>query len=153
MQNQSSASMMNSENKPIVFEGVINIHNANVRSDATVNSKIICKINKGDIVEVVRELYGWYKIRLPKTAPAFIKKNLVSLLNEKTARVLKNNVNIRLEPSESSWILGKASQNEVVHILKDLGEWYKIEPINNSFGWIHKKLVDEVTNINKEVVR
>lgn len=95
------------------------------------------------------ELYDWYKIRLPKQAPSFIKKNLVSLIDEKSARVIKDNVNIRLEAEESSAIVGKAKNNEVVNILRDRGEWYKIEPVINSFGWIHKKFVDKVTIISQ----
>ena len=150
VQNEHCESLtVQSEYKPFLFQGVINADNINIRSDSTVNSKIICKVNKGALVEVVRKLYDWYKIRLPKTAPSFIKKDLVTSMGEKTARVLKNNVNIRLEPSESSWILGRANKNEVINILGEQGGWYKIEPVNNSFGWIHKKSVDKVSTINK----
>ncbi len=138
-----------SEYKPFLFQGVINADNINIRSDSTVNSKIICKVNKGSLIEVVRKLYDWYKIRLPKTAPSFIKKDLVIFIGDKTAKVLKDNVNIRLFPSESSWILGRANKNEVVNILQEQEEWYKIEPVNNSFGWIHQNFVDKATTINK----
>ncbi|MFH0913185.1 MAG: SH3 domain-containing protein [Candidatus Omnitrophota bacterium] len=131
------------------WQGVINADSINIRSDSTVSSKIICKINKGDLVEVVQELYEWYKIRLPKRAPSFIHKNLVLLLGEGTARVLKNNVNIRLSADESSWILGKVNKNEVINIVGESGDWYKIEPVNNSFGWINKRFVDKYAGINK----
>jgi uncharacterized protein YgiM (DUF1202 family) len=141
--------LANSNDKSTVFQGVINADNINIRTDSTVNSKIICKINKGEPVEVVKELYGWYKIRLPKIAPSYIKKNLVTLLGEKTAQVLEDNVNIRLDASESSWILGRVNMNEVVNILEDKGGWYRIEPVNNSFGWIHKKFIDKVDVLKK----
>ncbi|MDD4979965.1 MAG: SH3 domain-containing protein [Candidatus Omnitrophica bacterium] len=127
------------------YQGIINANDINVRSDSTVSSRIICKINKGDKVEVVRELYEWYKIRMPKTAPSFIKKTLVTVIENNTAKVLKDNVNIRMQPSESSWILGRADKNEVVNILEDKGGWYKIEPVNDSFGWIHKSFVDKAS--------
>lgn len=133
----------------VSFQGVINTDDINVRSDSTVSSQAICKINKGDKVEVVQELYDWYKIRLPKTAPSFIKKDLVSVVGNNTAKVLKNNVNIRMQPSESSWILGKVDKNEVVSILKERDAWYKIEPVNDSFGWIHKSFVEKVSPANK----
>jgi len=128
--------------KSALFQGEINANNINIRSDSTVNSKIICAVNKGEPVEVIRESYGWYKIRLPKAAPSFIRKNLVTLIDEKTVKVIKDNVNIRLNPSESSPILGRAGKNEVINILGDRGEWYKIEPLNNSFGWVNKKFVN-----------
>jgi len=125
------------------FRGEVNANDINIRYDSTVNSEVICKINKGECVEIILELYNWYKIRLPKLAPSFIRKNLVTLIDDKTAKVLKNNVNIRLHPNESSPILGKVDQNEIINILEDKGGWYKIEPVNNSFGWIHKKFVSK----------
>ncbi len=128
--------------KAVLFQGEISANNINIRSDSTVSSKIVCIVEKGVPVEVVRESYEWCKIRLPKTAPSFIKKNLVTLIDEKTAKVIKGNVNIRLEPYESSPILGRADKNEVINILQDRGEWYKIEPLNNSFGWVNKKFVN-----------
>ncbi len=139
----------NSKHKLALFQGQINSDNINIRSDSTVSSKIICALNKGEPVEVVRESYEWYKIILPKTAPSFIKKDLVALIDEKTAKITKDNVNIRLDPSESSPILGIASKNEVISIQEDRGGWYKIEPRNNSFGWVNKKFVDKVGTINR----
>ena len=137
------------KHKAVLFQGEINANNINIRSDSRVGSKIICIANNGEPVEVIKESYGWYKIRLPKTAPSFIKKNLVGLVDEKTAKVIKDNVNIRLRPDESSPILGKADKNEVINIVEEKGEWYKIEPLNNSFGWVNKKFVDKADTINK----
>lgn len=143
----------NQNSPPILFQGQINADNINIRSDSTVSAKIICIAHKGEAVEVVRESYEWYKIRLPKTAPSFIKKNLVTLFDEKTGKVIKDNVNIRLEANESSVILGQAENKEVINIIEDRRGWYKIEPMNNSFGWVNKKFVDKVDNANKiEVV-
>ena len=52
-------------------------------------------------------------------------------------------MNIRAKPSEISPIVGIADKNEVLNITADAGNWYKIEPIQNSFGWIHKKFVSK----------
>ncbi len=124
------------------FLGEINANNIYVRSDSTVSSKIICTVNDGQPVAVVKELYEWYKIRLPKIAPSFIKKDLVILIDNKTAKAIKDSVNIRLNPDDSSPILGKLGKNEVIVIVENMGEWYKIEPINESFGWVNKKFVN-----------
>ncbi len=133
-----------------LFQGRINADNINIRADSTVSSKIICNVSRGEPVEVIKESYEWYQIRLPKEAPSFIKKNLVALIDEKTAKVIKDNVNIRLEANESSAILGKTGKNEVTNIIGSRGEWYKIEPLNNSFGWVHKQFVTKVDTINKK---
>ncbi len=145
------------------FSGEINADNINIRSDSTVSSEIICAVSRGEQAEVVLELYEWYKIRLPKTAPAYIKKSLVECVNYKITgpqetnispqtnkecqalKVLKDRVNIRLHPNESSPVLGVAIKSEVVRIVKDEGGWYQIEPINDSFGWVNKRFVERAS--------
>lgn len=129
------------------FQGEVNANNTNVRTDSTVNSKIICNLTKGSYVDVLWELYDWYKIRLPKAAPSFIKKSLAELIDEKTAKVLKDNVNVRLGPSEASSIIGKANKDEILNVFGEKVDWYKIEPVNNSFGWIHKKFVNKAVKL------
>ena len=148
------------------FKGQINAGGINVRSDATIGSASVCMLGQGDQVEVVSEVYDWYKIRLPKIAPSYIKKELVECINldnlkptdgrvasaSKPARlenqcinakVIKDRVNIRLGPGESSWILGKVDKLTVVNILGSEGAWYKIEPVHQSFGWVNRKFIDK----------
>lgn len=149
------------------FMGEVNSENINIRSDSTVSSQIICRVNKGEQVEVVAELYEWYKVRLPKSAPSFIKNTLAVIINNapnntaatdtqlnpatnpppvfnKEAKVLKDRVNIRLSPSESSAVLGIVNQGQVVTVLEERKGWLKIEPMGNSFGWINKKFISKV---------
>jgi len=157
-----SAANILSAQEPASFTGVVNADNINIRSDSTVSAQIICKSAKGERLEVVSERYDWYKIRLPKQAPSFIKKNLVAGIEDKpadsfdklktsasglikNAKVIKDSVNIRLAPSETSPILGKVDRNEVITVLEDKGGWYKIEPVNNSFGWISSKFISKVS--------
>ncbi len=134
-------------------QGEVTSDNINIRTDSTTSAKVICVANKGERLEIVKELYDWYKIRLPKTAPSFIKKSLVTPIDEKTAKVAKNNVNIRLEPNESSAILGKANENEIINILEDAGEWYKIEPVSNSYGWVHKRFITKNLTPPKQEIK
>lgn len=136
------------------FTGQINADDINVRVDATVSSTVVCALSKGQLVEVVSEAYDWYKIRLPKTAPSYIKKDLVECNNISTkcssAKVTGDRVNIRLGPSESSWILGKVDQLTVVNIIQDKGNWYKIEPVHQSYGWVNKKFINNKIVVFKE---
>ena len=135
-----------------LFQGEVNADNINLRSDATVSSEIICTLNKNERVDIILELYEWYKIKLPKNAPCYIKKSLVNCITVlsttekqcKNAKVLKNRVNIRLHPNESSAIIGEVDENEIVNILKDEGGWYRIDPVQNSFGWINKGFINKV---------
>jgi uncharacterized protein YgiM (DUF1202 family) len=140
------------------FTGQVNSAGVNLRVDSTTGSEVICNLSKGELVEVVREAYDWYKIRLPKQAPSYIRKDLLecnSAANPEfaspsskcsSAKVIKDKVNIRLAPSESAWILGKVEKGTVVTVIGDDGSWFKIHPVYQSYGWINKKFV------NKEVV-
>jgi SH3-like domain-containing protein len=130
------------------FLGEVNSAQINIRADSTVSSPVIYTLNKGDYVSVTRELYDWYRIKLPKFAPSYIKKDLVGLINNRAAKVIKNSVNIRLSPNETSPIVGKAYLDEVVTILgSEDGLWYKIEPIDNSFGWVNKRFIQKAAYI------
>ena|SRR3989338_7554616 len=130
------------------FNGEVTSDNINIRADSTPNAQIICTVNKDERLDVILELYDWYKIRLPKKAPSFVKKDLTECLSYqpdsnacRNAKISKNRVNIRLKPHESSPILGKVNKNEVINIRGEVGGWYKIEPASESFGWIHKNFV------------
>jgi len=67
-----------------VFVGRVSADGINLRVDATVGSAIICILAKGQPVEIVAEAYDWYKIRLPKQAPSYVRKDLVQCLNNST---------------------------------------------------------------------
>lgn len=137
-----------------LFQGQVNASNINVRSDARVSSEIICTVNKNERLDVILELYEWYKIRLPKNAPCYIKKSLVNCTDIspttenqcRNAKALKERINIRLHPNESSPIIGIVDKNEIINIVRDKGDWYKIEPVQNSFGWINKGFVNRIAS-------
>jgi uncharacterized protein YgiM (DUF1202 family) len=147
------------------FTGQVTEDDVNVRCDSTVGSPVITAVKKNAQLEIVKENYDWYKIRLPKQAPAYIRKDLVecvsSFKNEEplggkdfpgsapagaclNARVSKGRVNIRLQPNEDSPILGKEDQGAPLAISLETKDWYKIVPPANTFGWIHKKFIEPV---------
>ena len=138
----------------------INANNINLRADATATSPVLSLLDKGEKVEVISEQYDWYKIRLPKSLPVYIKKNLAACIKYTeiqavlptdsvirrcvSAKVLGDRVNIRAKPSEAAPIVGITDKNEIINVISDSAGWYKIEPIQNSFGWVHKKFVNKI---------
>ena len=125
-----------------LFLGEIKGDDINIRSDSTVSAEVVSKVDRGEVVEVIAQLYDWYKIRLPYNAPSFIKKDFVVLSPDaKTAKVLNDFVNIRLKPDVGSAILGRLNQGDLVDILEDKGGWYRIRPTKSSFAWVHKNFV------------
>ena len=134
---------LSNETPTIPFQGEIKSDEANVRADSTITSEVLCGLTRGEPVEVIGEAFEWYKIKLPKKAPSFIKKTLVAPIDDKTIKVLKNNVNIRVGPSELTAIVGRANKDETLSVLASQGEWFKITPSQHSVGWINKKFVEK----------
>ena len=147
------------------LNGEMTSDNINIRADSTVGSDVICVLKKHDKIEVAAELYDWYKIRLPKNAPSFVKKSLFECMPSQpshpsnapiparsdtacvSARALKDKINVRLKPNENSQILGKVKSDEIVNVLSDSNGWLKIEPIRDSFGFVNKKFVNKLSDI------
>lgn len=125
----------------IPFKGRVNAEDINIRSDSTVASEVIITLNKGDVVEVVGELYDWYKVRLPKQSPSYVFKDLTEALDDKTVVVAGDTVNIRLRPSENAAVVGRSNKDEVLTVLDTEGDWLKVKPVNNSFGWVNKMFI------------
>jgi len=123
------------------FYGEVTSDGTNVRSDATITSDVICSLDPGERFEVVAERYDWYKIRIPASASIFIHKNMVEPLQGKSFTVTKENVNVRLGPSETSAILGRVNRGDTVTVLEGQGDWYRIAPVTDSFAWVHTKFV------------
>lgn len=123
------------------FQGEIKVDSVNVRSDSTTTAPVICTLDRTQVVDVVQDSYDWYKIKLPKTASVYIKKNLVSIIDDSTIKVIKENVNIRLGPSEQTAIVGKVNKGTSLRVITSEGDWFKIEPPESAFGWVHKKFV------------
>jgi len=135
------AGMLSAADGPFPFQAEVLESGVNIRADATVNSQIIAKANKGDKVTALAVSYDWYKVTLPKDAAAFIKADLVIQLDGRTLQVEKDRVNIRSSPDESSPIIGKAKRNELVYYRGRSSGWYRIEPTGQCTGWIHKKFL------------
>ncbi len=132
------------------FKGKVNADDINLRIDSTVSSEIICTVKKDDVIDVLSQAYGWYRIKLPKYAPSFIKDEFLPPFGEKTAKVTKPGVNVRLRPSPDSPIIGKTDKDEIVHIIENKNGWTSIEPVFNSFGWVNAKFIDH-TGLSMDV--
>ncbi|MCM8770427.1 MAG: SH3 domain-containing protein [Candidatus Omnitrophica bacterium] len=135
------------ENFP--FLAVVVIEGANVRTDSTINSETIIKLDKDESVVVRGSFYEWYRITLPKSASCYVFSKYISALDEKTGVVNSENVNIRLRPDTKSPILGKLKKGQTVNIIKFVDNWYIIEPTEETYGWIHKTAVRKKAELKR----
>ncbi len=56
----------------------IKVGQANIRSAATIESKIVITLKQGDRLKVLEESRNWYKVRLPDKREGWIHKSLVT---------------------------------------------------------------------------
>ena len=144
------------EEETFPFTGEVTAEDINLRADSTTSSEVICKMDKGAAVEILSGQYGWYKVRLPDTAPSYIRADMVSAVEAKSAnftpqeqtgarfntiKVERDRVNIRLRPNESAPIIGRVSKNEVLNFTGMENNWYRVKPVSGSYGWIHADFV------------
>lgn len=131
--------------EPFPFEAEVSGNSINIRADSTVNSPVLGALNKGQHLSVAYGHYDWYKVILPKDIPVFIREDFVILLDSKSAKVIKDRVNIRIGPADSSAVIGMAKKDDNLNILAREKGWYKIEPLDSCFGWVHKQFIRKAT--------
>lgn len=110
----------------------------NIRAGQSANFEKVGQLKAGQPVVVIEKSFSWYKIKLPVDAKSYISAKYVNALDDKTGQVTTDRVNIRAGNGEQASILGQAAQGQYVRILEKLEGWYRIEPIEESFGWVNK---------------
>lgn len=126
--------------------GSVKQDQVNVRAGANINFESICRLDKNDKVEIVSELYDWYRIRLPKDTLCYISANFIdSLPDSALARVNADKVNVRSGSDLNSSVLGQLSTGATVKVKLKTGDFFEIECPNNMYGWVSKSLI-EVSN-------
>lgn len=123
------------------FTGQAKADNVNVRAGGSQNFEILCKVNKDDLLFVLDEADGWYKITLPESAACYVWKDFIEI-NAKGGFSKVSNLNLRARPNTQSSVMGQLAKGDAVTILnEDVQGWYQISPPENSYGWVHAALI------------
>src|ERR1051325_3713026 len=114
--------------------------NVNVRGQAKIKSEVVARVTKGQQVTVLEEIVrnnsgpdepsAWAKIVLPSTAQAWVNS---TYLTNKTAF---KKLNVRGGPGENFTVLGTLQRGKAVTELGTKGDWIRIEPPTNAFGFV-----------------
>ena len=118
------------------FLAEVSSPSVNIRAGQHLNFEKLCRLNKGVEVVVVAKSYSWYKIKLPAEAKSFISQNYIQLINDQTGSVTANRVNVRAGPDPNTTALGQVKKGTTVKILEKLPGWYRIEPVDGTYGWV-----------------
>ena len=118
----------------------------NVRAGGNINFEKLCQLNKGDTVLVVDKEYSWYKVQIPNNSAVYITKKYIRLEGNLIGEVTATDVNVRAMPNVNASVVGRVSTGDKIYILEEMSDWYKIEPIAQTYGWISEEMLSFKTN-------
>jgi N-acetylmuramoyl-L-alanine amidase len=106
-------------------------------------SEILDRLDKGKKVKVLDESGEWYKIGFDDKT-GWIYGQYLTIIGEpvSTGMVNASEVNMRVNPSDTSEVIMMLEDGTEVSVYGISGEWYLVETSEKEFGWIHRTLLD-----------
>lgn len=123
----------------------------NIRLDSTSLSESIGTLSSQDKVRVIDEKYNWYKIKLPARLSCWVWSEFIKTDGKNRGEVGANNLNIRNQPSLDGKIIGSLNKNDKIKIKSKKKDWLEISCYPHAYGWVHSKLLEEVTQEEKKI--
>jgi SH3-like domain-containing protein len=123
------------------FLGEIIENDVNIRAGQSASFDKVGRLAQKEKVIVVEKSYSWYKIRLPSHAVSYIHAKYVNPLGNNIGEIIGDRLNIRAGPGVDHSPLGQLEKGALVRLLEQKDEWYRIEPVDQSYGWVMDKFV------------
>jgi uncharacterized protein YgiM (DUF1202 family) len=136
--------------EPITGAGpaVVRQNNVNVRGKAAINSEVLTRLTRGQQVTVLEEVTlkkpkqdepaKWAKIALPTNAAVWAHS---SFIDPTAHTVIPRRLNLRSGPSENHSIVGRIEKGAAVKVVDQKGEWVKVEPPADAYGFVAAHLL------------
>ncbi len=132
--------------KPIFLspgKATITGNNVNVRGKATIASEIIARLNSGDAVTVIEQVYRdkpkageptqWAKIAIPPQVHVWVHASYVDATNKV---VLPKRLNVRTGPGENYSVVGLLEHGAPVKEISMKGDWMEIESPADAYAFV-----------------
>ncbi|MBM7584802.1 N-acetylmuramoyl-L-alanine amidase [Bacillus pakistanensis] len=127
--------------------GKVTVESVNIRSQGSLNGKVIAKASKGDRFQLLKKENNWYQVELADgqmgwIAGWLIEKNVDSTVKEdgqskeSTIKILYNGTNIRSDANVNASIVKRANSGDVFSIVSSISDWYEIDLGNGQTGFI-----------------
>ena len=135
---------------------VVNVDNLNMRNGASTSYRVIMKLNKGTVIEIISESNGWAKIKHDGRIGFVASKYLSPIENNnqptkpeqqpnvpvqpqvsvsKTKVVVATSLNVRSGPSTGNSVIGSLKNNDKVEVISESNGWSKIK-YNGKEGYV-----------------
>ncbi|MDP2653887.1 MAG: SH3 domain-containing protein [Candidatus Omnitrophota bacterium] len=127
------------EQFPFVAE--VKAQNVNIRSGQSTSFEKVGRFQQGDKAVVAGEQYGWYKVQLPIDAESYVSNKFVTLIQDDIGEITGNRVNVRAGAGDRFSVITQLNKGTLVRILNKLDAWYRIEPVEQSYGWVSQEFL------------
>lgn len=132
------------------FAGVVNSDKVNIRAGAGENYYPVIQLDRGAIVMVHENLYGWYKVTAPADSFCYVSKEFVKIdAGGQTGSIIGQSVRVRAPspagPDDSYKILLRLNDGDKVRVLGEAGAFYKIAPPPEARLYVKKEMIDVAT--------
>lgn len=124
---------------------------ANMRSGPGTKNDVLWQVEQYHPFRIIEKKGNWYKVKDFEKDIAWIHKSLLGKTKsvitkappppKKGKKPAKVKYNIRAKPSIKSKILYEVGKGVPFKVLKQKGNWIKIEHADGDGGWIYKTLV------------
>ncbi|MEX2670789.1 MAG: SH3 domain-containing protein [Phycisphaeraceae bacterium] len=133
------------------FTGITTGDNLNVRAGAGDNYYVVLQLERGSVVEVRDELFGWYQIVPPEGAYSYISKAFVNATGDGTTGVVNaNRVRVRAPspagPSKSYRTQITLNDGDPVAIIDEADGYYRVKPPEGAFLFVSNEFVQPATD-------
>ncbi|NIL29335.1 SH3 domain-containing protein [Bacillus thuringiensis] len=129
----------------------VNTTTLRIRTGPSTSHSTLGLVGEGEILQVIKETDGWYKIRY-NNRDAYVSKDYVSVINSAgkskkstvdvsgSYTVNVSSLRIRTGPNVSHPVLGVLNKGQVVQVVGEVQDWYKIK-FNGKVAYINKDYV------------
>ena len=124
-------------------EAIVTKDRINVRVDATAMAPSLGFLKRGEKVAIADERFEWYKIILPKRFSAFAAAEFLKAIEGNKVEVIVSNLNLRNDPSMSSYIIGQAEKGTVFFLRSKKGDWLEVRGYPHIYGWVNKNFLEK----------
>jgi hypothetical protein len=130
------------------MKGKVNANLLNIREKASLESDVIGKLKRDDIVEIVKSHGDWYEIKHLDSSAFVAAKFIMEMV--KIGTVNANLLNIRSLPSKEADKLALLKRDQQVVIVDVLDGWYKIK-FRDGFAYVFSQFIEIKTDIPQRV--
>ena len=135
------------EEKTVLMKGKVTARVLNVRDEMSLNSNVVGKLKKDEIVEIIGIEDDWFEILFNESS-AFVSAKFINPLI-KTGIVTAKLLNVRSLPNIESEVVGKLKKDKKVIVVDEFDNWLRIK-YKYSFAYVSAKYIDLTLKKQKE---